>query len=103
MKIHSKRSLINECELDTSDVTNLILVQRINSYLENKSQEYKHNNLLRDCIDIDTRDLKPSSVCKISNEMILCCSDSATNISSLVHKEEHYCQGICDCILSRGC
>ena len=48
--MHSKRSLINEFELDTSDATKLILVQRIDSYLENKSQEYKHNNLLRDCI-----------------------------------------------------
>ena len=82
------KEVLNEFELDTSDATKLILVQRIESYLENKSQEYKHNNLLGDCINIDTRDLKLSSICKISNEMILCCSDSAKNIASLVLKED---------------
>ena len=32
--------------------------------------------------------MKPSSICKISNEMILCCSDSVKNIASLVLKED---------------
>ena len=88
MNKNALKEVLNELELDTSDATKLILVQRIEPYLENKSQEYEHNNLLRDCISIDTRDLKPSSICKISNEMILRCSDSATNISSLVLKED---------------
>ena len=88
MNKNALKEVLNEFELDTSDATKLILVQRIESYLENKSQEYKRNNLLGDCINIDTRDLKPSSICKISNEMILCCSDSAKNVASLVLKED---------------
>ena len=52
MNKNALKEVLNELELDTSDATNLILVQRIESYLENKSQEYKHNNLLGDCINM---------------------------------------------------